>query len=83
MPRALSQRRHAHKLNHQARPASKVLRSLAPSRLWVVLLPREARLLPRVEDRIYEVLAEAGVQIPSFGGVGGGGGLCNSLGGDY
>lgn len=40
------QRRHAHNLDHQARPAREVLRALAPSRLRVVLLPGEARLLP-------------------------------------
>jgi hypothetical protein len=83
MPLALPQCRHAHNLNDQARPAGKVLCSLAFACLWVILLPCEARLSPRVEDRVYEVLAEAGVQIASFGGVGGGGGLCDSLDGGY
>ena len=38
--------RHIHNLNHQARPARKMLRPLALSRLRIILFPREARLLP-------------------------------------
>lgn len=51
---------HGHELDDQARPAREVLRALALARLGVVLLPREARLLPAVVDRVDKVLAKAG-----------------------
>lgn len=49
---SLVQRLHRHNLHHQARPAGEMLRALTSPRLGVVLLPREARLLPALVDRI-------------------------------
>jgi hypothetical protein len=51
-----TQIRHRHDLDHQARPASKMLRTLALARLRIILLPREARLLPALIHRVDEVL---------------------------
>lgn len=54
---------HGHNLDHQTRPARKVLVALSRARLRVVLLPREARFLPALEDGVDEVLAQANVQL--------------------
>lgn len=66
----LAQIIHGHNLHHQARPAREVLRPLAPAGLRVVLLPREARLLPALVDRVDEVGAELRVELPRAGLVG-------------
>lgn len=58
---------HGHDLDHQAGPASEVLRALARARLGVVLLPCEARLLPALVDGVDEVLAQAGVEVLGLG----------------
>ena len=58
-----TQIRHCHDLDHQARPAREMLRSLSSASLRVVLLPCEARAFPFVEDVVDEVLAEGGVDV--------------------
>jgi len=55
---------HGHNLDHQACPARKVLRPLSLTRLRVVLLPCEARLLPAGVDRVDHVLPQPRVQVP-------------------
>lgn len=69
---AAAQILHCHDLDDKARPAREVLRALALARLRVVLLPREARLLPALVDGFDEVPAQAAVQIPCLGLVGAG-----------
>ena len=49
---------HCHDLDHEARPARKVLRALARACLGVVLFPCEASLFPALVDRVHEVLAQ-------------------------
>ena len=46
---------HGHDLDHQARPARKVLRPLTRTRLGIILLPREARFLPLLVDIVDEI----------------------------
>ena len=53
--------RHHHNFNHQTGPPREMLRSLSSARLGVILLPREARLFPLIEDVIHEVFPESGV----------------------
>jgi hypothetical protein len=57
--------RHSHDLDHQTGPPREVLRPLPLAGLGVILLPREARLLPVVVDRVDDVLAQTGVQVLS------------------
>lgn len=52
-----------HNLDDQAGPAGEVLGALALARFRVVLLPREARLLPALVDGLDQVLAELSVQL--------------------
>ena len=59
--------RHRHNFNHQTGPACEMLRSLSSARLRVILFPREARLLPLVEDVVHQIFPESGVY---FGGLG-------------
>ncbi len=54
---------HGHNLDHQTRPAGKMLRALPRARLRIVLLPRVARLLPAVVHGVDQVLAQANVQV--------------------
>jgi hypothetical protein len=63
---SLVQRLHRHNLHHQARPASEMLRALTSTRLRVVLLPREARLLPALVDRINQICAQLVIQNPGL-----------------
>lgn len=67
LPSPALQIRHRHNLNHQTRPARKMLRSLPRARFRVILLPREARSFPFVEDVFDKVFAKGGVD---FGGLG-------------
>jgi hypothetical protein len=62
-----SQVRHGHDLDNETRPAGEMLSSLAAARLWVVLLPCEASLLPAVVDRVNQGSAEAAVEINGRG----------------
>lgn len=64
--RSLVQRLHRHNLHHQARPAGEMLGALASARLRIVLLPREARLLPAVVDRINQIRAQLVIQTPGL-----------------
>lgn len=61
---------HGHDFHHQTRPAREVLRPLALACLRVVLLPREARLLPALEDRVDEVGTKLRVELAGLGLVG-------------
>lgn len=58
---------HRHDLHNQTRPARKVLRALALARLRIILLPREARLLPALVDGADEILTQAAVEILGLG----------------
>lgn len=69
---APTQIRHRHKLHHQTSPARKMLRSLPRARFGVILLPREARPFPFVEDVFDEVFAEGGVDVGGLRLVGAG-----------
>lgn len=62
-----TQIRHRHDLHHQTRPSRKMLRSLPSARFRVILLPREARPLPFIEDVFDEVLAKGGVDFGCLG----------------
>lgn len=44
-----------------------MLRSLPSTRLRIILLPREARSFPLIEDIVYKVFPESGID---FGGLG-------------
>lgn len=61
-----TQIRHRHNLNHQTRPARKMLRSLPLPCFRIILLPREACSFPFIEDIFDEVLAKRRVD---FGGL--------------
>lgn len=63
---SLVQRLHRHNLHHQARPAGEMLRALTSTRLRIVLLPREARLLPALVDRINQIRAQLVIQAPGL-----------------
>ena len=65
-PLASVQLRHRHDFDHQTCPPREMLRSLSSACLRVILLPREACLLPLIEDVIHEVSPESGVD---FGGL--------------
>lgn len=67
-----AQIRHGHDLNHQTRPAGKVLGALTLARLRVVLLPCETRLLPALENGVDQILTESGVEVLGLGLVGAG-----------
>lgn len=54
----LPQRRHPHNFNHQARPAREMLRALPFPRLSIILLPREARLRPGLENCLYKIMSQ-------------------------
>lgn len=69
---ATTQIRHGHNLDHQTRPASKVLGALTLTRLRVVLLPCETRLLPALEDGVDKILTQSGVEVLGLGLVGAG-----------
>jgi hypothetical protein len=56
-----TQIRHSHNLDHQTRPARKMLRALPFTRLGVILFPRKARLLPTLINSIDQVIAKFGV----------------------
>jgi hypothetical protein len=58
---ALTEIRHSHNLDHQTRPARKMLRALPFTRLGVILFPRKARLLPTLIHSIDQVIAKFGV----------------------
>ena len=58
-----TQIRHCHNLHHQTRPAREMLRSLASARFRVILLPREARSFPFVEDVFDKIFPERGVNV--------------------
>lgn len=62
-PPRITDLRHGHDLDHETGPPREVLRALALPRLGVVLLPREARVLPAAEDGVDDVLAQARVQV--------------------
>jgi hypothetical protein len=53
--------REVHDLDNHAGPAGEVLGTLTGSCVWVVLLPCEASLAPRLVHGVYEVLAQLGV----------------------
>lgn len=72
LPAAALQIRHRHNLNHQTRPASKMLRSLPRARFRVILLPREARSFPFVEDVFDEVFPKGIVDAGGLGFMGAG-----------
>ena len=61
MPALTTQIRHSHNLDHQTRPARKMLRALPFTRLGIILFPRKARLLPTLINSIDQVIAEFGV----------------------
>jgi hypothetical protein len=54
---------HSHNLDDQASPTREMLGSLAFACLRVVLLPREARLLPAFVDGVDEIFAKVGIQL--------------------
>lgn len=58
MPALTTQIRHSHNLDHQTRPARKMLRALPFTRLGVILFPRKARLLPTLINSIDQVIAK-------------------------
>lgn len=55
--------RHSHYLDHQARPASEMLRSLSLARFGIILFPCEPCPFPFLEDVLYKVSAERGVEL--------------------
>jgi hypothetical protein len=57
---------HGHNLNHQARPPREMLVALSSARLWVILLPCKARLLPALENCVDKILAQLRVQLAGF-----------------
>lgn len=66
LPLPTTQIRHPHDLNDKTRPAREMLRALPLARLRIILLPREARLLPALEYCLDEVEAKARVQVFGF-----------------
>jgi hypothetical protein len=60
-PPIIPQRRHPHNLNHQARPARKMLGALPLACLRVILLPGKPRLRPRFENCLDKIVSEAAV----------------------
>ena len=54
---------HCHNLDHETRPACKVLRPLTLTSLWVILFPGEAGFLPALENGVYQILAQPCVQV--------------------
>ena len=54
---------HRHNLHNQTRPARKMLRPLSGARFGIVLLPREPRAFPFIEDIFHEIFAERGVNV--------------------
>jgi len=56
-----TQIRHDHQINHQARPARKMLGALPQPRLGMILLPRETGALPLAVHILDQIPAEAHV----------------------
>jgi hypothetical protein len=63
IPHPFTQIRHSHDLDHQARPAREVLRTLPLACFWIVLFPCKPSLLPTVIYRIDQILAQFGVDL--------------------
>lgn len=61
---------HRHNLHHQARPPTKMLRSLSSTRLGIILFPSEACSFPLIEHVFHQICAESGIDFAGLGFVG-------------
>ena len=60
---ALTEIRHDHDVDHQARPAGKVLCPLSMPRVRIILLPCKTSLLPFAEDVLYQIDPQLGINL--------------------